>query len=646
MLASGALSSYRVTEEQQAIEQHSPDNHGRVLAGPGTGKSATVLRLAERLLSEAVPVRLVTFTRAATAELLNRIVAESSDVPEPTTLHAFALSILLRNPGLAGLPEPVRIPDEYEREVLILPDLARRLRGSGFSAVRKQTVARLEQEMAARWESLDANYILLGDIDPQLRDAYVAAWQEHREVFGYSLFAEMPYKASELLEDHPDLRMPSLKLLIIDEYQDLNRSEIALAEALAAHGTSILAVGDDDQSIYSWRMADPAGIREFTNSFPGADDYQLSVSFRCATTILQWATQLIQRMPGRPPRTPPTPGSDNPPGEAQYLRFLTERQELLGVTRLCKRLLDSGVEPSQIAVLVRGDHNRTWSGAIRNALTEGNVPATDVEAALEPLSEVASRQAISIGRLASNRHDDLAWWQLLVSTPGVSTAFIDAIYSESRDSRERFSERLLTTGENPPAGVSERARVAATSLIDTTLRELETLDIEHAPESPFGWADWLIAAAAQLEIAVSEAFVSILRSVGEVTKQAEGLPHFLNQLEPVTKDQALKTQGVAIMTMARSKGLGFRAVVVMGVEDGVIPSPRARDPEEERRLLYVAMTRAKEFLYLTMASRRTGPTARTGAPNVGASRSRSPLLSMSGIEPTDGLEYLGRLDSH
>ena len=113
----------------------------------------------------------------------------------------------------------------------------------------------------------------------------------------------------------------------------------------------------------------------------------------------------------------------------------------------------------------------------------------------------------------------------------------------------------------------------------------------------------------------------------------EGLNHYLNQLEPVTKDIALLTDGVAIMSMQRSKGLTFRGAVVMGVEDGVIPSPKADDPEEERRLLYVAMTRAKEYLYMTMATKRTGPTARTGDPNVGQSRGRCRFFSATGIDP-------------
>ena len=148
-----------MTDEQDRIIGHPPREHGRVLAGPGTGKSTTVLQLAQNLIDQhSIAVRLVTFTRAATAELLEKARTEGHDVPEPTTLHSFALSVLMRNPGLAPLPHPLRIPDEYERSKLIHPDLARRLRRQGFSKATVNTVRALEHEMAAQWESLNPEY--------------------------------------------------------------------------------------------------------------------------------------------------------------------------------------------------------------------------------------------------------------------------------------------------------------------------------------------------------------------------------------------------------------------------------------------------------------------------------------------------------
>jgi DNA helicase-2/ATP-dependent DNA helicase PcrA len=250
--------------QQAAIVQHPPQRNGRVLAGPGTGKSSTVLRLAQALADSDPPirVRVVTFTRAATAELVDKIRDEGHEVDEPTTLHSFALSVLMRNHDLVQLPRPIRLPDDWELENLIHSDLARRLREQGHEKATTRTVKKLENELAAQWESLNPELVLLADLDPALRNAYIATWMAHRTVFGYSLFAEIPYSAHHLLEDHAGATMPTVELLVVDEFQDLNAAEIALVETLASRGISILAVGDDDQSIYGFRMADPAGIRE------------------------------------------------------------------------------------------------------------------------------------------------------------------------------------------------------------------------------------------------------------------------------------------------------------------------------------------------------------------------------------------------
>lgn len=637
------------SEEQRSLLQHPADAHGVVLAGPGTGKSTTVLQLVGRLAESSpdIKVRVITFTRAATAELVAKIRDEGGGLIEPVTVHSFALSLLMSHQELVDLPAPLRIPDDWEAKTLVRPDLSRRLKNMNFTAATPTIVGKLEREMAAGWDRLDPGAVLLSEIDPGLRNAYRASWARHRTVFGYSLFAEMPFRAKEMLEDHP-VRPEDVDLLIVDEYQDLNKCDIGLMQIIGSKGVAILAVGDEDQSIYSFRGAAPHGILEFATSraFPDSRTYTLTTSFRCGTTILNAARELIESSPTRAPKPPLTPGPGNPAGLVAYLRFASEDLERSGVVRLIKHLRDrQGVDPDQLVVMVRGDANHSWSRPLRDELVAAGIPAVDVEAALEPIATDTARRALAIARVCDNIEDELAWWTLLKLTRGVADSLVTAVADAAYENGERFSSRLLRLATAPVDGVSTTSHRRATEMIREILRIQEIAQGLAPPDegSANGWADWIMRLAELVGMTLEDQFVTALTAAGAVTPIANGLRHFLNQLEPVTKDLALEEPNVAIMSMMRSKGLTRRAAIVMGVEEGIVPRPGVEDPEEERRLLYVAMTRAREFLYLTMATSRSGPTAFAGGGQAGTSRSRSPYFSGSSLQPEPGAGYLSSL---
>lgn len=166
--------AFQPTNEQQAILQHDPKNHARVLAGPGTGKSTTMVALLDKLLEEdnTLRVRMLTFTRAATAELAEKSLRGSNNTPRPSTIHSFAISVLLRNPGTGGFPEPLRIADTWEYEKVVRPTLAKR------AGVDVRKLDKLIREMAANFESLT------DEQDPGITDTernlFQGAWNEHR----------------------------------------------------------------------------------------------------------------------------------------------------------------------------------------------------------------------------------------------------------------------------------------------------------------------------------------------------------------------------------------------------------------------------------------------------------------------------------
>lgn len=611
-----------LTDEQESIVEHPPDRHARVLAGPGTGKSYTAVALLERLGQEVpdLKTRMLTFTRAATADFARKL--GDADLgalggSPPSTIHAFALSLLMRQDG-ADLPTPLRIPDTWETKNLIRDDLSRSLKARGYNSATPTLIEKLELEMGAAWESLDEDKILLTEVDPELRSAYIGAWRRHREVFGYSLLAELPYRAGPLLEDvGPSNNFPDL--LLVDEYQDLNEADIRLVKAAARAGVTVLAIGDDDQSIYGFRNAAPEGIRRFLNDYEPADCYELTVSQRCGAQILDAANQLIASAPERPPKTPVTPGSTKA-GRFEYLRFGNETTEARGIARMICGRLSEGVDPSDITVLVRSSRDQ-WTSVLQPQLRQHGVELASTAWVAQALQDQTLRRGIALAHLTGHREDSLAWWTLLDQANGVGPRFVDYVVDQ-RKQGETFGCALLRLYENG-FPESPKGHAPATACIGTALTCLEELNVAPEDLDERGWGglllDWLD------EDQLSEDALSLLQLAGENSSPNEGLKAFVSQLEPFGKDLASATDGrVRLMTMSEAKGLTLNTCFVMGVEEGLIPFPRG-DVDEERRLLYVAVTRATDLCVLTWAQRRKGPLARAGSATL-TNRQRSSLL--------------------
>ena len=627
------------TDEQRAILRHT-GGHARIQAGPGTGKSTTVIALAG-LLSEGrsdKAIRLATFSRAATAELASMAVAR--DVPvQVNTVHSFALTILVRNREWGRLPSPIRIPDEWEAHDLLHDDLRLRL-APHHPGIRRATVERLEREMAAQWEAMDDTHLRAG-IAPDLRAAYLAAWQRQRRVFGYSLFAEMPWYALDLIDDHPDADLDGLECLVVDEYQDLNRCETRLLAALAGRGIAVLGVGDPDQSIYSWRMAAPEGIRRFLGDFAPAQDYSLSVSQRCGRRILESAQRLIASGPGRDMARPAVrPASENPDGAFAYLRFRSAQAERRAAVRLLKHHHETeGIGLDRMAILLRSDHQHRWSTPLRSDLERAGVLFTDVEAASEPLHTEHARELLAVAKLALNRQDDLAWWTILKVCRGVADSFIRQVADVAWAHSRRFADQLLRLPDDQIPEVSATSTQRAVGRVRAVTRILDRLEGNPLAETA-RWIEWLREVASLLAIPIAEDLERLLITAGGNVHASEGIRTVLAQLEPVARDIAMASGGVRVMTIARSKGLTFDVVAVLGVEQELYPSPLSEDPEEDRRLLYVAITRARLACYLTMARIRHDATAFSGRGDSIRSRSRCEFLSIAGIRPDDGDQFL------
>lgn len=638
--------------DQRAVASH-VGSHARVLAGPGTGKTYVMARRIAYLVAErhVLPTAILalTFTRHAAAELRQRVTGLVDAVPGPrvSTVHSYALRQLLRNWRLVsgGLPEPLRIADDFEERYIVIEDL---------KAMLGRNVSQTEQSLhllSADWETLNADQ---QDWETRFPDAaFLGAWLEHRNVYGYVLRDELVYRLKRALDQHPQFQLEGPpKHVLVDEYQDLNRCDLAVIRALADRGAELFAAGDDDQSIYGFRFAHPEGIRRFCEEYPDARAMDLTLCRRCDRAILRLgefvANQDYQRIPKL---LRSEQGREE--GEVQLLRFPDQHHEASKVAALCRSLIDEqGYEPHDILVLVRSDWHHPYSTVLREALCEAGVPvsvgAENDPFAAGPGGEVRpARKLLAFMRLAVHPEDHLAWRTLLeFSRNGIGAGAIACIYRYARNHGLTFCAALNRIAESPaeipvfgPRIASEVTRIRVTA-------EQLARDVERAADLlvPSSLADGL-RAVADIVIPEGDARQEVLDYISRAAEDsnAESLTDLVQALSASSQDieQHLEQGKVNVLTMHKAKGLTAKAVFVVAAEDQLIPgwAQTADQRGDERRLLYVSLTRAKHYLFVTFCERRTGRQAHTGRESGREARTLTRFLEHGPLTPIPGLAY-------
>ena len=626
--------TFSPTDEQNAILGHDATKHARVLAGPGTGKSSTLIAYLGNLKDSHNPLRgrLLTFTRATAAELAKKAVDDAESDPVPTsTIHSFAISVLLANQGSANLPMPLRVADDWERGKIIHPNLAKR---TGLTVPR---IRKLEREMASNWEHLSEK--LDPDISPQERNAFLGAWHEDRRLFGYTLLSELPFALLNAVRQHDDLVGIDYDILVVDEYQDLNACDLQLIAEMAKRGCAIMSVGDDDQSIYSFRNADPAGIRDFIHDYDNPCDYELSVGLRCGSDLLEWAKEVISRDPSRKVKTDMSAAPSLPTGDLGLLRFGNHNQEAFGIRDLVLGLIDrEGIKPEEILILFRSDYNGTFSSLIVNALGAAGVEVGDPDRVQRILAGDRNRALLGMIRLCVDPDDSLAWATLLNLKAGIGQRFFDYVLEEARQASTRFGEMLMSLHQRGyPEGPRSAGKVG--QYVESVLSWIDAQDVPQ--DEDVKWGEWIIGTADGLLLQhPTEELADLLLQIDGIEKGVQSLGQFVGQIEPRGKDLARASDsGVRLMTMGAAKGLTVKATILVGLENEVIPHPKGLY-EEECRLLYVGMSRATHYLYGTWARRRTGRTARVGTASVRERRSLTEFLEGTSVQAVDGDHFL------
>ncbi len=634
--------------------------HALLIAGPGTGKTLTLTRRVLYLIEEQsvspTQILVLTFTRAAAAELRNRVFTNLSqdlkEQPRISTLHSFALQQILINSKLIEiLPQPIRIADKWEKRKIIYEDLKEILNTEPSEI--NYTIPEIEKNfnlLSADWLTLNAQK---EDWEKNFRDPrFLAAWRHHREIYGYTLLSELVYQLKRGLSQYEDFTLESDFLhLLIDEYQDLNKCDLAVISALKDKEIEIFASGDDDQSIYGFRFAHPEGIRKFKDNFTPSNEYHLKKCFRCDRKIIELATFVAALDENRVKK--PLECVDNAKeGEVNLLRFANQDQEAEGVSLICEFLINKeNYKPGEILILLRSNRNRVFSSILENILEEKNIPV-ETQVANSPLDTNDGRMLLSFLNLLVDPNDSLAIRTLLILRDNnIGTVIFSQIYMVARKNNFTFSEALNNIMDNPSLISSFGDRIRnemqkIQEIINKHKSENDSLDesstpnelkkvLENLSQDVIFETDNRNEIQSFLDTIIDEILLNNIKDL--ITTLSSSLED---------KEQEICEDKVNIITMHKAKGLTAKGVIIVGAEDEYIPGTSEGELEDdERRLLYVSLSRAKHYLALTYCTIRTGNQLFTGRTSGRPRRSLTRFLRDCSIEPINGRKYTQELNN-
>jgi DNA helicase-2/ATP-dependent DNA helicase PcrA len=571
------------------IAQSDSDRIG-VLAGPGTGKTAFgIMRRVARLIEQGIDpseILLISFTRTAAHDLRTKIAdlgVEDAENVRATTLHSYCFSLLMREAVLAitgRVPRPLL---EHEVDVM-LRDLPgdfgnieeRRERLRAYEAGWARTVA--EHPFDAPTD---------GDLDFQ---AAMMRWLRHHKAM---LIGEVVPIAHAYLRDNPMAEeLERYRHVVVDEYQDLNALEQALLEMVAGDGSLCIA-GDDDQSIYGFRFANPDGILQFRER-GDVQNIEIDICGRCPRTVLAMANELIGHAPGR--EKGELRARQSTDGVVSVVQWADLDEEIEGVAAAVAAAVQQGRrEPGDILVLA----NRQLIGEmLRKRLAELEIPAHSFYSQ-ESVKSDEARQALALLRLAVG--DDLVSLRVIlgIGDAQARTAAYQrlAAFCREHDMTEWGVLDALRQGKN--LSIRIPAFVQRFTSAMAFLESLERDDLGLAVDQLF-------------PVDVEE--LEALRAIAlEVLPEADDLRELCDAIVTrVTQHDVPESPDfVRVMSFHKSKGLTSPVVYLVGMVNGVVPTVKASADEaeveeaicEQRRLVYVALTRAAEELIISSSRR-------------------------------------------
>jgi len=586
-----------------------------VLAGAGTGKTRVITYRVAHLIEQGVPpssILAVTFTNKAAgvmkeriSELLRASGRGAFDI-WVSTFHSFCARLLRRESQHLGLPRDFAIYDDDDQTAAVkraLVQLGLSTEDYPPRSVRSQISHAKNHGTTADEMESQASQMR----DPGRQDA-AKVFRAYNEILRKAAaldFDDLLLRAVELLRDHADVRArwsAQFRYLMVDEFQDTNRAQEELVRLLAGARKNVCVVGDEDQSIYGWRGARAGNLKRFTEDFAGAKIIRLEENYRSTQTILDAAAAVVKNNSDRLGKT-----LQATLGAGDRLRFFEAPDSVAEAEFICEELASivRNDSDARVAVLYRtGAQSRSFEEVLRRLGIRYRVVG-----GFSFYERAEVRNALAYVRLIFHPEDDVALLRVLNVPPrGIGATTVAVLEARARETSKSLWETIraseFSTGKKIAGALNSFRELI--EMLQEECRELPPASLIERVLDRTGFLNWVEQQDNIEHTSRGDNLRELSNAMAEATEQGQTLEDLLDHAALVSdSDQYQEDVPVSLMTLHSAKGLEFDAVFLAGLEEGVLPHGRSLDTpgevEEERRLFYVGMTRAKSSLVLSRA---------------------------------------------